>query len=86
MEKIKENFVYIAGGISLIFALAFFIYLETNKKEFSVIVKSGEGIWTTEDWIRCDSANFVNTKEVLIWNNGSKTKIVSENVIRVKSN
>ena len=72
--------------LSLSISLIFIIYMRTNEKDYTVILETGKGIWKTYDYIPCDSVNFITKKEVNFWNNGVKTRLISENIIRLKGN
>ena len=72
--------------VLLSISVIFIIYIESIEKNYTVIVETGKGIWKTYDYIPCDSVNFITKKEVNFWNDGSKTRLLSENIIRVKGN
>lgn len=76
---------YVLFLVIFLLGIGLVIFNKVNEKTYTVIVESGEGIWTTFDYIQCDSVDFVNKNEVYIWNNGSKTRILSDNTIRVKT-
>ena len=82
----KLNFNHKLIIVLLSISLIFIIYLRTNEKDYTVILETGKGIWKTYDYIPCDSVNFITKKEVNFWNNGVKTRLISENIIRLKGN
>jgi len=82
----KLNFTNKLIIVLLSISVIFIIYIEYIEKNYTVIVETGKGIWKTYDYIPCDSVNFITKKEVNFWNDGSKTRLLSENIIRVKGN
>jgi hypothetical protein len=82
----KLNFTNKLIIVLLSISVIFIIYIESIEKNYTVIVETGKGIWKTYDYIPCDSVNFITKKEVNFWNDGSKTRLLSENIIRVKGN
>jgi hypothetical protein len=82
----KLNFTNKLIIVLLSISVIFIIYIESIEKNYTVIVETGKGIWKTYDYIPCDSVNFITKKEVNFWNNGVKTRLLSENIIRLKGN
>tara|TARA_R110002153_G_scaffold6210_12_gene28532 strand:- start:5211 stop:5462 length:252 start_codon:yes stop_codon:yes gene_type:complete len=82
----KLNFTNKLIIVLLSISVIFIIYIEYIEKNYTVIVETGKGIWKTYDYIPCDSVNFITKKEVNFWNNGVKTRLLSENIIRLKGN
>tara|TARA_Y100000389_G_scaffold57108_2_gene53048 strand:+ start:7693 stop:7944 length:252 start_codon:yes stop_codon:yes gene_type:complete len=82
----KLNFTNKLIIVLLSISVIFIIYIESIEKNYTVILETGKGVWKTYDYIPCDSVNFVTKKEVNFWNNGVKTRLLSENIIRLKGN
>jgi hypothetical protein len=82
----KLNFTNKLIIVLLSISVIFIIYIEYIEKNYTVILETGKGIWKTYDYIPCDSVNFITKKEVNFWNNGVKTRLLSENIIRLKGN
>lgn len=72
--------------VLLSISVIFIIYIESIEKNYTVILETGKGVWKTYDYIPCDSVNFITKKEVNFWNDGVKTRLISENIIRLKGN
>lgn len=82
----KLNFTNKLIIVLLSISVIFIIYIESIEKNYTVILETGKGVWKTYDYIPCDSVNFITKKEVNFWNNGVKTRLLSENIIRLKGN
>lgn len=72
--------------VLLSISVIFIIYIESIEKNYTVILETGKGVWKTYDYIPCDSVNFITKKEVNFWNDGVETRLISENIIRLKGN
>jgi hypothetical protein len=82
----KLNFTNKLIIVLLSISVIFIIYIESIEKNYTVILETGKGVWKTYDYIPCDSVNFITKKEVNFWNDGVKTRLISENIIRLKGN
>lgn len=75
---------------NLIFFLISIFFLTScntrNTRNFNMRVCSGEGIFYTETWVKCDSFQMVSNKEAYVWVDGVKMKIVGDRGIKPETN
>lgn len=71
----------------LVLVAVIFIGCESRKitKPLTLVSTNGSGWSMTSSYLRCDSVQMVSTTEAYVWIDGSKMKVVAENV-RVYSN
>jgi len=59
---------------------------EYKEYPFTVITKNGKGLGVEYSRIKCDSFEFISTKEVVIWIDNTKMKVMADRHIEVHSN